>query len=364
MKAAVLFETKGKLSVENVDISEPKKDEVLVKIKASGLCHTDWETMHGYQPVNLPAIIGHEGAGVVEAVGEGVDNVSVGDNVICSWNPNCGICFYCDNGQPILCEVQKKYNSQGVLFDGTTRASLNGQNLHYYSLVSTHAEYTIIPKQGAVKVRKDFPLDRASLLGCAVMTGYGGAVYAGNIKPETSVVVIGCGAVGLSAIQGARISGASKIIAVDIFDNKLEFAKKVGATHTINSKIDNPIEACLEITDGRGVDCAIESAGHNETIRQTLECSRPGARIVILGKTPYGVEINLPFYTLMGEREIIRTSYGKSHPRIDFPRLANLYMDGKLYLDEMITKTYKLEEIKEGFDALERGELARGLVIF
>ena len=361
MKAAVLFETKGKLSVENVDISEPKKDEVLVKIKASGLCHTDWETMHGYQPVNLPAIIGHEGAGVVEAVGEGVDNVSVGDNVICSWNPNCGICFYCDNGQPILCEVQKKYNSQGVLFDGTTRASLNGQNLHYYSLVSTHAEYTIIPKQGAVKVRKDFPLDRASLLGCAVMTGYGGA---GNIKPETSVVVIGCGAVGLSAIQGARISGASKIIAVDIFDNKLEFAKKVGATHTINSKIDNPIEACLEITDGRGVDCAIESAGHNETIRQTLECSRPGARIVILGKTPYGVEINLPFYTLMGEREIIRTSYGKSHPRIDFPRLANLYMDGKLYLDEMITKTYKIEEINEGFDALERGELARGLVIY
>ena len=155
-----------------------------------------------------------------------------------------------------------------------------------------------------------------------------------------------------------------KVSIFDIFDNKLEFAKKVGATHTINSKIDNPIEACLEITDGRGVDCAIESAGHNETIRQTLECSRPGARIVILGKTPYGVEINLPFYTLMGEREIIRTSYGKSHPRIDFPRLANLYMDGKLYLDEMITKTYKLEEINEGFDALERGELARGLVIF
>ena len=149
---------------------------------------------------------------------------------------------------------------------------------------------------------------------------------------------------------------------VELLENS--FAKKVGATHTINSKTDNPIEACLEITDGRGVDCAIESAGHNETIRQTLECSRPGARIVILGKTPYGVEINLPFYTLMGEREIIRTSYGKSHPRIDFPRLANLYMDGKLYLDEMITKTYKLEEINEGFDALERGELARGLVIF
>ena len=205
MKAAVLFETKGKLSVENVDISEPKKDEVMVKIFASGLCHTDWETMHGYQPVNLPAIIGHEGAGIVESIGEGVDHVKVGDHVICSWNPNCGICFYCDNGQPILCEVQKKANSQGVLFDGTTRASINGENIHYYSLVSSHAEYTIIPKQAAVKIREDFPLDRAALLGCAVMTGYGGAVYAGNIKPETSVVVIGCGAVGLSAIQGCLL---------------------------------------------------------------------------------------------------------------------------------------------------------------
>ena len=364
MKAAVLFETKGKLSVENVDISDPKKDEVMVKISASGLCHTDWETMRGYQPVNLPAIIGHEGAGIEEAIGEGVDHVEVGDHVICSWNPNCGICFYCDNGQPILCEVQKKANTNGVLFDGTTRASIGGEKIHYYSLVSSHAEYTVIPKQSAVKVRKDFPLDRAALLGCAVMTGYGGAVYAGNIKPETSVVVIGCGAVGLSAIQGARISGASKIIAVDIFDNKLDFARRVGATHTVNSKNINPIEFCAELTEGRGVDYAIESAGHNETIRQTLECSRPGARVVILGKTPYGVEINLPFYTMMGEREIVRTSYGSSRPRIDFPRLANLYMNGELFLDEMITKKYKIEDINEGFDALERGELARGLISF
>ena len=364
MKAAVLFETKGKLSVENVDLAEPRKDEVMVKISASGLCHTDWETMHGFQPVNLPAIIGHEGAGIVEAIGEGVENVKVGDHVICSWNPNCGICFYCDNGQPILCEVQKNNNSKGVLFDGTTRASINGEKIHYYSLVSSHAEYTVIPKQGAVKVRKDFPLDRAALLGCAVMTGYGGAVYAGKIIPETSVVVIGCGAVGLSAIQGARISGASTIIAVDIIDNKLEMAKKVGATHTVNSKSINPIEFCMELTEGRGVDSAIEAAGQNESIRQTLECSRPGARIVILGKTPYGVEINLPFYTLMGEREIIRTSYGKSRPRIDFQRLANLYMNGDLFLDEMISKKYDIEDVNLGFDAQERGELARGLIIF
>ena len=364
MKAAVLFKTNGKLSIEDVDLESPKKDEVLVKINSSGLCHTDWETMNGYQPVNLPAIIGHEGSGTVVEIGDGVENVQVGDHVVCSWNPNCGLCFYCDMGQPILCEVQKKYNSQGVLFDGTTRASINGEKIHYYSLVSSHAEYTIIPKQSAVKIRKDFPLDRAALLGCAVMTGYGGAVYAGQIQPESSVVVIGCGAVGLSAIQGARIAGASKIIAVDIHDSKLEFAKIVGATHTINSQKIDPKEYSIDLTDGRGVDCAIEAAGQNETVRQTLECSRPGARIVILGKTPYGVEINLPFYTLMGEREIIRTSYGKSRPRIDFPKLANLYMSGHLFLDEMITKKYKIEDINEGFDDLEKGQLARGLISF
>jgi len=364
MKAAVLFEPNGKLSIENVDLESPKKDEVLVKIHSSGLCHTDWETMNGYQPVNLPAIIGHEGAGTVVEIGEGVENLQIGDHVVCSWNPNCGTCFYCDLGQPILCEVQKKYNSQGVLFDGTTRSSINGKKIHYYSLVSSHAEYTVIPKQSAVKVRKDFPLDRAALLGCAVMTGYGGAVYAGQIKPESSVVVIGCGAVGLSAIQGARIAGASKIIAVDINDDKLKFAEKVGATHSINSAQVDPKEYCISLTDGRGVDCAIEAAGHNETIQQTLESSRPGARIVILGKTPYGVEINLPFYTLMGEREIIRTSYGKSRPRIDFPKLANLYMSGHLLLDEMITKKYKIEDINKGFDALEKGQLARGLIKF
>ena len=364
MKAAVLFEPNGKLSIEDVELESPKKDEVLVKIHSSGLCHTDWETMNGYQPVNLPAIIGHEGAGTIVETGEGVENLQIGDHVVCSWNPNCGTCFYCDLGQPILCEVQKKYNSQGVLFDGTTRSSINGEKIHYYSLVSSHAEYTVIPKQSAVKVRKDFPLDRAALLGCAVMTGYGGAVYAGQIKPESSVVVIGCGAVGLSAIQGARIAGASKIIAVDINDDKLKFAEKVGATHSINSTQVDPKEYCINLTDGRGVDCAIEAAGHNESSQQTLESSRPGARIVILGKTPYAEEINLPFYTLMGEREIIRTSYDKSRPRIDFTKLANLYMAGHLLLDEMITKKYKIEDINNGFDALEKGQLARGLIKF
>ena len=286
MKAAILYSTPGKLSVEEIDIADPGPGEVRVKIAASGLCHTDWETMHGYQPVNLPAVIGHEAAGVVESVGPGVTRVKVGDHVVCSLSQNCGHCFYCDHGQPILCEVARDANARGVLFDGTTRMSLDGKPVHYYSLVSSHAEYNVIAEQAAVPLRKDFPLDCAALLGCAVMTGYGAAIHAARIKPETSVVVIGCGAVGLSVIQGARISGASIIVGVDINPLKLEWAEKFGATHIVNSTKDDPIEFVRALTQGRGADYAIEAAGQNISIRQTLEASRPGARVVILGKTP------------------------------------------------------------------------------
>ena len=363
MKAAVLNATSGKLSVEEVEIGDPGPGEVRVKLAASGLCHTDWETMQGYQPVNLPAIIGHEGAGVVDAIGPGVTRVKPGDHVVCSWSPNCGHCFYCDQGQPILCEEARQANAAGVLFDGTTRMSRNGTPIYYYSLVSSHAEYNINPEQAAVPVRKDFPLDRAALLGCAVMTGYGGAIHAAHIKPGSSVVVIGCGAVGLSAIQGARLCNASIIVGVDINPLKLAWATKMGATHVVNAAQDDPVALVRQLTQGRGADTAIEAAGHNTTLRQTLEASRPGARVVILGKTPVGQEITLPFTLLMGEREIVRTSYGMSRPRLDFPRLADLYMEGKLFLDEMMTMRLPLEQINDGFAALEQGNVARALVI-
>ncbi len=364
MKAAVLHTAPGPLVIEEVEIADPGPGEVRIKLAASGLCHTDWETMHGFQPVNLPAIIGHEGAGVVDAVGPGVTRVRVGDHVVCSWSPNCGHCFYCDQGQPILCEVAREANANGVLFDGATRMRWHDQPVYYYSLVSSHAEYNIVPEQAAVPVRKDFPLDRAALLGCAVMTGYGGAVHAGHIKPASSVVVVGCGAVGLSAIQGARLSGASTIVGVDISPLKLNWAKKFGATHIVDSTQEDPVQVVRKLTQGRGADTAIEAAGHNITIRQTLEAARPGARVVILGKTAFGQEISLPFTTLMGEREIVRTSYGMSRPRIDFPHLADLYMAGKLFLDEMMTMRLPLTAINDGFAALEQGNVARALVIF
>ena len=221
-----------------------------------------------------------------------------------------------------------------------------------------------MPEQAAVPVRKDFPLDRAALLGCAVMTGYGGAIHAARIKPGSSVVVIGCGAVGLSAIQGARLSSASVIVGVDINPLKLAWAKTMGATHVVDASQDDPVTVVRQLTYGRGADTAIEAAGQNITLRQTLEASRPGARVVILGKTPFGQEIRLPFNLLMGEREIVRTSYGMSRPRLDFPTLANLYMEGKLRLDEMMTIRLPLDQINDGFAALEQGNVARALVIF
>ncbi|MQG39095.1 MAG: Zn-dependent alcohol dehydrogenase [SAR202 cluster bacterium] len=364
MKAAVLHSTPSELSIEEVNIKEPAPGEVRIKIAASGLCHTDWETMKGFQSQALPAVIGHEGAGIVESIGDGVTRLKPGDHVVCSWEPNCGHCFYCDNGQPILCEPMTKVRTKGLLYDENPRMFIGDKPVYHYSMVSSHAEYTVIPEQGAVPVREDFPLDRAALLGCAVMTGYGGAVYAGKIRPESSVAVVGCGAVGLSAIQGARLSGASTIIAIDINSDKLKVAADMGATHTFNSLDEEPSSFVKDLTAGRGVDCAIEAAGQNISIKHTLEISRPGARIVLLGKTPFGEEISLPFHLLMGDREIIRTSYGMSRPRIDFPKLANLYMNERLMLDEMISMRLKLEEINKGFEHLEQGKVARAIVVF
>jgi Zn-dependent alcohol dehydrogenase len=363
-QAAVLREPNGRLEVEEIEVAEPGPGEVLVRIAASGLCHTDLETMHGQQPCRLPAVLGHEGAGIVEAVGPGVTLVKPGEHVALSWSPNCGHCFYCDRGQPILCEVAARSNAQGVLFDGTPRLSSNGDPIYFYSLVSSHTRYTIVAEQAAVPIPPDLPLDQAALLGCAVMTGYGGAVRAGGIRPGDSVVVTGAGAVGLNAIQGARIAGATTIVAVDVNPRKLGWATDLGATHTIDAREHDPVAVVRGLTAGRGADVAIEAAGQNVTLRQTLEASRPGARVVILGKTAFGQEVTLPFTSLMGEREIVRTSYGMARPRQDFPRLADLALRGELRLEPLISMRLPLADINRGFDALRAGDVARAVVVF
>jgi S-(hydroxymethyl)glutathione dehydrogenase/alcohol dehydrogenase len=363
-QAAVLREPNGRLSVETVDVAEPGPGEVRVRIAASGLCHTDWETMHGLQPCNLSAVLGHEGAGIVESVGPGVHLAKVGDRVALSWSPNCGHCFYCDRGQPILCEVASAANAKGVLFDGRTRFGSKGRPVYHYSLVSSHAQFTVVPEQAAVPLPPEMPLDRAALLGCAVTTGFFGAVRAGRIEAGQSVVVVGCGAVGLSAIQGARIAGAATIVGVDINPRKLVLAQGFGATHVDDATAADAVAIVKSLTHGRGADVAVEAAGHNQTMLQALLASRPGGRVVILGKTAAGADVTFPFAALMGEREIVRTSYGMSRPRQDFPLLAGLYVRGDLQLDEMISTRLPLADINHGFSELERGNVARAVVVF
>jgi S-(hydroxymethyl)glutathione dehydrogenase/alcohol dehydrogenase len=364
VRAAVLRQPTGRLSVETVDLATPGPREVRVRIAASGLCHTDWETMHGLQTAVLPAVLGHEGAGIVESVGADVTLAKVGDHVGLSWNPNCGHCFYCDRGEPILCEVASAANAQGALLDGTTRFASKAGPVHHWSIVSSHAETTIVPEQAAVPLPAEMPLDRAALLGCAVTTGFFGAVRAGRIQAGQSVVVVGCGAVGLSAVQGARIAGASVIVGVDINPRKLALAERFGATHVVDATASDPVAAVRSLTRGHGADVAVEAAGHNVTMLQALQASRPGGRVVILGKTAAGADVTFPFSALMGEREIVRSSYGMSRPRQDFPLLAELYLRGALLLDEMVSTRLPLEDINRGFDELAVGNVARAVVVF
>jgi len=360
----VLREPNGRLEVETIDLAEPGPREVRVRIAASGLCHTDWETMRGLQPQVLPSVLGHEGAGIVESVGAEVTLAKPGDHVALSWSPNCGHCFYCDRGQPILCEVAGAANVKGVLFDGRTRFGSRALPVHHYSLVSSHAEFTIVPEQAAVPLPTQMPLDRAALLGCAVTTGFFGAVRAGRIEAGQGVVVVGTGAVGLSAIQGARTAGSAIVVAVDINPRKLALAQEFGATDIVDATVSDPVAVVRGLTRGRGADVAIEAAGLNQTMLQALQASRAGGRVVILGKTAAGADVTFPFSALMGEREIVRTSYGMSRPRQDFPLLADLYLRGELRLDEMVSTRLPLDDINRGFEELERGNVARAVVVF
>ena len=362
--AAVLHEVGGPPAIDAVEAADLHPTEVLVRLCASGLCHTDLEVIQGSLHYPLPIVLGHEGAGVVEAVGRDVTLVKPGDHVICSWNPSCGHCFYCDRGQPILCEVFASTQPKGHLMDGTSRLSLDGVKLHHFSAVSSHAEYCVVPESGAVPIPFEMPFDRACLIGCGVMTGVGGAWYMAEVRPGEHVAVVGCGAVGLNAVQGARMAQAETVIAIDVNERKLELARTLGATHTVDTRNEDAVEVVRGLTAGRGADCVIECAGNEAALRQTLEVARPGARVIILGKTNVDVMVSLRFGSLMGEKRIIRSSYGGARPRRDFPLLSRCYLEGELKLDELITRRIKHSEINEGFAAMEEGDLVRVVIVF
>lgn len=361
-KAAVLHKTQTPLQIESVEIKEIKPTDVLVRLHASGLCHTDLEVIQGQLAYPLPIILGHEGAGVVEAVGEDVIDLKIGDHVICSWNPSCGSCFYCNQDQPILCEPLTLHQPAGHLMDGTSRYLIHGEKLHHFSVVSSHAQYCVVPQSGAIAVNKSIGFDQACLIGCGVMTGVGAAVRYAQVQEGSNVLVIGCGAVGLNVLQGARLQKAKTIIGLDRMPDRKLLCETMGATHFIQADNSNILPMIKDLTNGRGADYVFECAGNEQSLRLSLESLRPGGQLVILGKTQVNQDVKFRFGSLMGEKRIVRSSYGGARPHRDFPWLVDLYLKGDLLLDELITYRLPLENINQGFDAMSRGEVLRAVV--
>ncbi len=363
-KAAVLHRPRQPIAIETVEFGELQPGDALVKIRAAGLCHTDLEVIEGQLVYPMPIVLGHEAAGTVEAVGGDVTGLKPGDPVVLSWNPHCGHCFYCEQDQPILCETYLRLGPQGVQFDGTTRLSLAGAPVHHLMFMGAFAEYCVVPADCAVKVPQAIPFDCACLIGCGVMTGVGAATRIAKLGYGASAVVIGCGAVGLSAVQGARLAGAGRIIAVDIDARKLDLARRVGATDAVDAVADDALAAIRGLTGGRGADYVFEAAGNARTFRLSAEAVRPGGQIVWLGKVNVNDDVAFRWGALMGEKRIVRSSYGGARPQRDFPLLAQAYLDGALRLDELVSRRIGLDEINDGFAALKRGDVVRAVVTF
>lgn len=364
-RAAVLRQSGTPLAIEQVTAGDPAPTDVVVRVHAAGLCHTDLEVIDGSLRYPLPMILGHEAAGVVERVGAEAGNVGVGDHVILSWNPHCGHCFQCVRGQPILCDTYLGEGPRGAHFDGRSKASLaDGSALKHLMFLGAFAEYCILPAQQAIVVPKDIPFDRACLIGCGVMTGVGAALNVADIAHGDTVVVIGCGAVGLAALQGAVMAGAGAVIAVDLDDAKLKLATRLGATDTVNARSRDPVEFARSVTKGRGVDVVLEAAGHPSAFRQSTEAVRVGGQVIWLGKIDVANDVSFRWGSLMGEKRLRRSSYGGARPLRDFPYLARAYLDGRLKLDELITARMKLEDINRGFDDLRAGRSIRTVIEF
>jgi S-(hydroxymethyl)glutathione dehydrogenase/alcohol dehydrogenase len=364
-QAAVLHAAQTLLAIERVETVPLAPNDVLVRVRAAGLCHTDIEVIDGSLRYPMPIVLGHEAAGVVEAVGAAVTRPRQGDHVVLSWNPHCGHCFYCDRGLPILCEDYLAKGPQAVQFDGRCKARrLDGGELKHLMFLGAFGEYCIVQDQQAVTVPTDIPFDRACLIGCGVMTGVGAALNVARIGRADSVMVVGCGAVGLSAVQGARLAGAARIVAVDLDAKKLELARRMGATDCVNAKTEDAVAVAKRLTAGRGVDAVIEAAGSGAGFRLSVEAARPGGEVVWLGKIDVAKDVACRWGALMQEKRIRRSSYGEARPARDFPLLAQAYLDGRLMLDEMITARIGLGAINEGFAALRNGEVIRSVVTF
>ncbi len=354
MKAAILREVKKPLTIEEVSLDDPGPGQVLVKTAASGVCHSDLHFVEGLWPIPLPAVLGHEAAGVVEQVGPGVTYVEPGDHVVLLFVPFCGSCRDCMTGRPYLCTQGR--TRQAVLHIGDHAAVP-------FASMSSFAEHMVVPEGGVVKIRKDVPLDRAALVGCGVMTGVGAAINTAKVQPGTTCAVIGTGGVGLNVIQGCALAGAEKIIAVDIHPNKLEMAREFGATHFVDASKEDPVAKVHELTGG-GADYAFEVIGLPQAITQAFDMARRGGEAIIVGMAPAGSTATISAPAFLQEKVLRGCCYGSTRPRYDMPRLIDLYMAGKLKLDELVSRTYPLEGINDAFAAMKNGEVARSVLVF
>lgn len=361
-KAAVLTGVGSPLEIrDDVEVEDPHPGEVRVRTGASGVCHSDLSVSNGTIPLPTPIVLGHEGAGIVEAVGEGVTRVAPGDHVVVSWVPQCGECYMCNHGQPFLCEKNAAAAMAGML-DGSTRFSADGSPLHVMGMAGTFSDTMILPEISLVKVDDDVPLPVAALVGCGVLTGVGAALNTADIHEGDTVAVIGCGGVGLNVIQGAKVAGAAEIIAVDMVDSKLEMAQQFGATTTVNAGEADPAAAAL--ANGRGCDVAFEVIGLGATMEQAINMVRPGGEVVLVGVPRMDVFLNLnaAFTFLYMAKTVKGCWYGSADVNRDVPKFLDLYKQGQLKLDELISRTIAIEDVNEAFEAMESGEVARSVI--
>ncbi|WP_295798148.1 S-(hydroxymethyl)glutathione dehydrogenase/class III alcohol dehydrogenase [uncultured Microbulbifer sp.] len=364
-KAAVAWKAGEPLSIEEVEVAPPKAREVRIKLIATGVCHTDAFTLSGDDPEGVfPAILGHEGGGIVESVGEGVTSVAVGDHVIPLYTPECGECKFCKSGKTNLCQKIRTTQGQGLMPDGTSRFSINGKPIYHYMGTSTFSEYTVLPEISVAKVNKDAPLEEICLLGCGVTTGMGAVANTAKVEEGATVAVFGLGGIGLATIIGARLAKAGRIIAIDINEGKFELAKKLGATDCINPKnYDKPIqEVIVELTDG-GVDYSFECIGNVNVMRSALECCHKGwGESVIIGVAGAGQEICTRPFQLVTGRVWRGTAFGGVKGRSQLPEYVERYMAGEFQLDDFITHTMPLEKINDAFDLMHEGKSIRSVI--
>ena len=354
MKAAILYEVNKPLVIEEIDIDDPGPGQVMVKTVSSGVCHSDLHQIEGLWPIELPSVLGHEAAGTVERVGEGVSYVRPGDHVVMNFIPYCGTCRYCRSGRPVLCTQGR--GSANHLHKG-------GQHLDVFLSVSSFAEHMVAPESGVVKVREDAPLDKLGIMGCAVATGVGAVLNTARVEAGSSVAVIGMGGVGLNVVQGAALAAADPIIAIDVLQGKLDTAGRFGATHFVNGAKEDPVEAVRALTGG-GADYAFEVVGSPDAISQAFDMVRAGGEAIMVGVSPFGSKTSVDTRGLLAEKVLRGCVYGSIRPRVDIPRFIDLYMAGKLKLDELVSRTYPLEGINEAFAAMKAGEVARSIVTF